>query len=158
MLSISASRSVSSVSLTWFSIPHLSNSSSITVHRSPSTAVHAYSHRRAILRATTNSTTADPDSTETCGHSAVIGSSRQKIFVNPSIAHALIVNNPAFCIDSGIRNRGNMLPPIDDMIRMTSVESAPSCARVWHTLASSIPNDATANDVNTPITTNPGMC
>ena|SRR5579859_141059 len=32
-----------------------------------------------------------------------------------------MVSKPAFCIASGIRKRGNMLPPIDDMTRMTSV-------------------------------------
>ena len=49
-----------------------------------------------------------------------------------------------------------MLPPIDDMISISSVESAPSCARVWHALASSMPNAATAKAVHKPITTKPG--
>ena len=43
-----------------------------------------------------------------------------------------------------------------DMIRINNVDSAPNCARVWHMLASSIPNAATANAVHNPITANPG--
>ena len=73
------------------------------------------------------------------------------------MAHALMVNSPAVCIALGIRKRGNMLPPSDDMMRISSVDTAPNCARVWHMLASSIPKAATANAVQIPITTNPGM-
>jgi hypothetical protein len=35
--------------------------------------------------------------------------------VKPSIAHVLIVRSLAFCIDSGVRTPGNMLPSIDEM-------------------------------------------
>ncbi len=80
---------------------------------SSSLSSHAYSHLLATLRATTNSTTPIPTNTATCGHRSVTGKSRQNTFVNPSIAQALIVSNPAFCMLSGIRNRGNMLPPTD---------------------------------------------
>ncbi len=40
-----------------------------------------------------------------------------------------------------MRNLGNMLPPSADMVRMMSVEKAPSWARVRARLASSMPND-----------------
>ena len=41
-----------------------------------------------------------------------------------------------------------MLPPIADMIRITSVDTAPSCPRVWQTLASSKPKAPTAKAVD----------
>ena len=43
-----------------------------------------------------------------------------------------------------------MLPPTDDMIKISSVDSAPSCARVLHVLASSSPKAATAKAVTSP--------
>ncbi len=58
----------------------------------------------------------------------------------------------------GMRKRGNMLPPTEDIIRITSVESGPSCARVWHRLASNMPKAPTAKAVERPMTENPSMC
>ena len=111
-----------------------------------------------MRRAIANSTMPMASSTHTCGHSSVTGRSRQKTFVKPSMAHALIVQRPAFCMAGGIRKRGNMLPPMADMTRMNSVESAPNCARVRHKLANNMPKAATANAVLRPMTTKPGIC
>src|ERR1035438_9324061 len=85
----------------------------------------AYSQRRATLRAIRNSTIPTARRTPTCGQSSLTGRSRQNTLVKPSIAQALMVNRPAFCMAAGIKKRGNMLPPIDDIIRITSVDSAP---------------------------------
>src|ERR1035441_9406129 len=74
------------------------------------------------------------------------------------MAQALKVSSPTFCMASGIRKRGNMLPPMADMVRMMSVEIAPCCARVCETLASNMPNDATAKEVAAVMTMNPGRC
>src|SRR5215472_2818351 len=119
--------------------------------------VQANSHRLATLLAIANRTTAIPIRTSTCGQRWETGSSRQNTLVKPSIAQALMVSRPAICIDCGIKKRGNMLPPIDDITRMTSVESAPSWARVLQIAASNRPNAATATAVVRPITKNPGM-
>ena len=51
-----------------------------------------------------------------------------------------------------------MLPPTEDITRMTSVERAPNCARLRQMLASKMPKAATATALETPITINPGMC
>src|SRR5438045_9012913 len=119
---------------------------------------YEYSQRRASLRAITKKRTPATSSTETCCQRCATGSSRQKTLVKPSIAHALMVSSPAFCIASGMRKRGNMLPPTEDMIRITNVDSGPSCARVRHVLAKSIPNAATAKAVHSPIMTQPANC
>ena len=63
----------------------------------------ANSQRRAMRRATTKSTMPTARRTDTCGHRAVTGRSRQKTLVKPSMAQALMVNMPAFCMVSGIR-------------------------------------------------------
>jgi hypothetical protein len=73
--------------------------------------------RRAIRK----SVVPIPRSTATCGQSAETGRSPQNTFVKPSMAQALMVNKPAFCMAGGIRNRGNMLPPIVGMTRINSV-------------------------------------
>src|ERR1039458_8762009 len=57
---------------------------------------YEYSQRRASLRAMAHNTTPTPSSTSTCGQRCETGSSRQKTFVNPSIAQALMVSKPAF--------------------------------------------------------------
>ena len=63
----------------------------------------ANSQRRAMRRATRKSTMPTPRRTDTCGPRAVTGRSRQKTLVKPSMAQALMVNMPAFCIVSGIK-------------------------------------------------------
>src|ERR1700733_3453270 len=84
---------------------------------------YANSHRRAMRRAMRKSVVPIPRSTATCGQSAETGRSRQNTLVNPSMAQALIVNKPIFCIVGGIRKRGNMLPPTEDMTRIKSVDT-----------------------------------
>jgi len=66
-------------------------------------ALHANSHLRAMRRAMKKSAVPMLRRTAICGQSAVTGRSRQKTFVKPSMAQALIVNNPACCMAGGIR-------------------------------------------------------
>src|ERR1035438_5793642 len=84
--------------------------------------VYAYSQRRATLLAMRKRTIATDNRTLTWGHKADTGRSRQKTLVKPSMAHALMVKRPAFWMLGGIRKRGNMLPPMADMVRMSSVD------------------------------------
>ena len=51
-----------------------------------------------------------------------------------------------------IMKRGNMLPPSDDIVRMTIVEMPDSCWRDRHSVASTSPNAAAAAAVNAVIT------
>src|SRR6202161_3935206 len=99
-------------------------------YRAGAGCAYANSHRRAMRRAIRKSVVPIPRSTATCGQSEEPGRARENTLVNPSIAHALMVNKPAFCMAMGMRNRGNMLPPTADITRMKSVDTAPSCARV----------------------------
>ena len=61
------------------------------------------------------------------GHSAVTGASRQNTAMYPSSAQALNVTRPIFCMVGVIRNRGNMLPPSADIVRIRIVEMPESC-------------------------------
>ena len=73
------------------------------------------------------------------------------------VTFALKVNRPIFLIISGMRKRGNMLPPIADMVRIRRVDIAACCWRDLERLASTMPKDATAKDVAAVMTRNPGM-
>ena len=70
---------------------------------------------------------------------------RQNTFKYPSSAHASL-----------IRNRGNMLPPTDDMIRMMIVAMPESWARVRAAVARTRPKLAAAAAVKAVITMKPG--
>src|SRR5262245_5610662 len=112
--------------------------------------------RSESFRAMRKKTIPTPTRTATWGQTAPTGSSRQKIFWKPSMAQALRVRSPIFCIFSGIRKRGYMLPPRADMRRIARFEIATSCMRERDTDASMRPKVDDAIAVATVMTTNPG--
>ena len=78
--------------------------------------------------------------------------------MNPSSAQELKSTSPAFCRPAGIRKRGNIEPPIAESDRTTSVDIAPSCARVRQTDARRSPNADVAREVERAMIRKPPMC